>query len=188
MTSKQQLIASGSFLTYINLVKEDDLLAALQKNSKRFSKLLKKIPRKKINFSYAEGKWTLKEMLQHIIDAERVFVYRALTFARKDVAQLPGFDENEWAITSKAVKRKWDDLVDEFEFLRASTEFMFASLDEEQLVHAGTANNLQLNAVAMGFVCVGHVQHHMNIMMERYLHDSDIKLVKKLKQKKQTAA
>jgi DinB family protein len=186
MISKLNIIASDSFLTYTNLVKEEDLVVALQKNSRRFSKLLRKIPRKKINFSYAEGKWTLKEMLQHIIDAERVFVYRALTFSRKDTASLPGFDENEWAITSKAVKRKWDDLVDEFEFLRASTEFMFASLEEDQLLHVGTANGKELNALAMGFVCAGHVQHHMNIMMERYLHDTDIKLIKKLKKKAQS--
>jgi len=184
MISRSDVIAAESFLNYINIVKEEDPVIALQKNTKLFRKLLRKVPRKKINFSYAEGKWTLKEMLQHIIDAERVFVYRALTFARKDAAQLPGFDENEWAITSKAVKRNWDDLVDEFEFLRASTEFMFASMDEEQLIYAGTANGKAMNPIALAFTCAGHVQHHMNIMMERYLQDTDIKLSKKKKKKK----
>jgi hypothetical protein len=183
MISRPDAIAAESFWTYINLVKEKDPVLALQKNTKSFRKLLKKIPRKKINFSYAEGKWTLKEMMQHIVDAERVFVYRALTFSRKDNAELPGFDENEWAITSKAVKRKWDDLVDEFEFLRASTEFMFESLDEDQLLHAGIANGKAMNAMALAFVCSGHVQHHMNIMLERYLYDIDIKVEKKKKKK-----
>jgi DinB family protein len=184
MTTRTDVIAGESFLTYINLVKEDDPIVALQKSTKAFRKLLNKIPRKKINFSYAEGKWTLKEMMQHIIDAERVFVYRALTFARKDAAELPGFDENEWAITSKAVKRKWDDLVDEWEFLRAATEFMFSSLDDEQLIHTGVANGKAINAVALAFVCAGHLEHHKNIMLERYLHDVDIKLSKKKKKKK----
>jgi len=183
MISRHDIIASESFLSYINLIKEDDPIVALEKNTKNFRKLLKRIPRKKINFSYAEGKWTLKEMLQHIIDAERVFVYRALSFSRKDSAALPGFDENEWAITSKAVKRKWDDLVDEFDFLRASTVFMFASLDEDQLLFTGTANGKPINAAALAFVCSGHVQHHMNILLERYLHDVDLGLKKKKKKK-----
>ena len=183
MISRPDAIAAESFWTYINLVKEKDPVVALKKNTKSFRKLLKRIPRKKINFSYAEGKWTIKEMMQHIVDAERVFVYRALRFARKDASELPGFDENEWAITSKAVKRKWDDLVDEFEFLRASTEFMFSSLDEDQLVHAGIANGKATNAMALAFVVSGHVQHHMNILTERYLFDVDLKAGKKKKKK-----
>jgi hypothetical protein len=181
MPARSDIVAAESFWTYINLVKGDDPVIALQKNSKSFSKLLKRIPRKKINFSYAEGKWTLKEMLQHIIDAERVFVYRALTFSRKDPAQLPGFDENVWAATSGAVKRKWNDLIDEFLFLRASTEFFFASMDEEQFVQNGTANGNPANALAMAFVCAGHVQHHHNVMLERYLYDVEIKGKKKKK-------
>jgi hypothetical protein len=184
METKPGIIASDSFLTYINLVDKDDLNLALETNTRRFRKLLTKIPRKKINYSYAEGKWTLKEMLQHVIDAERVFVYRALTFARKDAAELPGFDENEWAITSKAVKRKWNDLIDEFDFLRASTEFMFSSFDEDQLANIGTANGKAINALALGFVCVGHVQHHMNIILERYLFDVELGLKKKKKKNK----
>jgi hypothetical protein len=183
MISRNDLIAGESFFAYINLVKEEDIVSALEKNTKSFRKLLKNIPRKKINYSYAEGKWTLKEMLQHIIDAERVFAYRALTFARKDAAQLPGFDENEWAITSKAVKRKWNDLVDEFDFLRAATEFMFRSFDEEQLLNIGIANSKPMNGAALGFVCAGHVQHHMNIIKERYLHDVDLRSKKKKKKK-----
>lgn len=183
MIARTDLIASEPMFTYINVVKENDPLVALEKNTKSFRRLLKRIPRKKINFSYAEGKWTVKEMLQHIIDAERVFVYRALTFARKDAVELPGFDENEWAIHSKAVKRKWDDLVDEFDFLRASTQFFFAALDDDQLAKPGTANGKPLNAGALAFICSGHVQHHINILMERYLHDVDLKLKKKKNKK-----
>ncbi|RYG02886.1 MAG: DinB family protein [Chitinophagaceae bacterium] len=183
ISRKTDLVASESFWAYINLVKEDDPVKGLQKNTKTFRKLLKKIPRKKINFSYAEGKWTVKEMLQHIIDAERVFVFRAMSFSRRDPNELPGFDENEWAIMSKAVKRKWDDLVDEFDFLRASSEFFFASLDDEQLLYQGVANGRPLNAAALAFVSAGHVQHHINILMERYLQDTDLAEKKKKKKK-----
>ncbi len=184
MQSKPGIIAAEFYTGYISLVKEDHPLTALHNNTRRFRKLLKRIPRKKISFSYAEGKWTIKEMLQHIIDAERVFVYRALTFARKDSTALPGFDENEWAITSKAVKRKWNDLVDEFDFLRAATEYMYASLDEEQLANTGVANGKPINALALGYIAAGHVEHHMNILVERYLFDVDLSSKKKKKKKK----
>ncbi len=184
MQNKPGIIAPEFFAGYINLVEEDHPLTALHNNTRRFRKLLKRIPRKKISFSYADGKWTVKEMLQHIIDAERVFVYRALTFARMDKAELPGFDENEWAITSRAVKRKWSDLVDEFDFLRASTEYMYASLDEEQLASTGVANGKPMNVLALGFITAGHVNHHMNILLERYLSDVDFSSRKKKKKKK----
>lgn len=158
-------------MRYVNAVAENNLEDALRKNTRRFRKMLKNIPKKKINYAYAEGKWTLKELLQHIVDAERVFVFRALHFARKDTVPLPGFDENVWAITAKAPKRSWGDLVDEFTALRVSTELFFQSFDEDQLLATGTANNNPMSVVGLGFVCAGHVAHHMNIIKERYLNE-----------------
>lgn len=171
MVSRKQVLVPESYNNYINAITENELDAALRKNSRRFRKLLKNIPNKKINYAYAEGKWTLKELLQHIVDAERVFVFRALHFARKDTAPLPGFDENVWAITAKAPRRSWNDLVDEFNALRIGTEFFFASLDEDQLLQNGTANNNQMSVAGLGFVCAGHVAHHMRIIKERYLNE-----------------
>src|SRR5215470_19246588 len=110
MITRKDVSVPQFYQGYLNSVKEDDLMDALNQNTRQFRKLLKQIPHKKINYAYAEGKWTIKELLQHIIDAERVFVYRALTFARHDPAALPGFDENTWAVTAKAPKRKWNDL------------------------------------------------------------------------------
>ena len=101
MINRKEIQAPQFYQGYINSVKEDDLMEALTKNSRQFRKFLKQIPGKKINYAYAEGKWTVKELLQHIVDAERVFVYRALSFARKDSAPLPSFDENVWAIRSE---------------------------------------------------------------------------------------
>jgi uncharacterized damage-inducible protein DinB len=169
MVNRKDITVPEFYTTYINAIQENDLLEALTSNTRRFRKLLKQIPHKKINYAYAEGKWTIKELLQHIIDAERVFIYRALTFARQDAAQLPGFDENNWAITAKAPKRKWNELVDEFKALRAANELFFASLDEDQLLQTGSANNNTMSVAGLGFVCAGHVAHHMRIIRERYL-------------------
>ena len=93
MVNKKDLTVPDFFTTYINAIKENDLQEALQTNTRRIRKLLKQIPHKKINYAYAEGKWTIKELLQHIIDAERIFSYRGLCFARKDMTPLPSFDE-----------------------------------------------------------------------------------------------
>jgi uncharacterized damage-inducible protein DinB len=169
MVSRKDVLVPASFKGYINAITENDLEEALRKNTRRFRKLLKNMPKKKINYAYAEGKWTIKEMLQHIVDAERVFVFRALHFSRKDPTLLPGFDENVWAITAKAPKRSWSDLVDEFIALRAATELFFTALDEDQLMAGGTANNNPMSVAGLGFVCAGHVAHHMNIIKERYL-------------------
>lgn len=181
MVSRKEVRMPESFTRYVNAVSENNLEDALRKNTKRFRKMLKNIPKKKINYAYAEGKWTLKEVLQHIVDAERVFVFRALYFARKDSAPLPGFDENVWAITAKAPKRSWSDLVEEFTALRVSTELFFASFDEDQLLSTGTANNNPMSVVGLGFVCAGHVAHHMNIIKERYLGEYPLRIVKKKK-------
>lgn len=169
MVSRKDVLVPASFKGYINAITENNLEEALRKNTRRFRKLLKNIPKKKINYAYAEGKWTIKEMLQHIVDAERVFVFRALHFARKDPTLLPGFDENVWAITAKAPKRSWSDLTDEFTALRTSTELFFSSLDEDQLMAGGTANNNPMSVAGLGFVCAGHVAHHMHVIKERYL-------------------
>lgn len=169
MVSKKNIVAPEFPMRYINLVKEEDVLKAIKKNTRHFKKFLKQIPKKKINYAYAEGKWTIKESLRHIIDCERVFAYRALSFSRKDSNPLPGFDENNWALNAQTINRKWNHLEDEFKALRKSTELLFESFSEEQLLSTGTASNNQINVLAIGFMVAGHVEHHMNIFKERYL-------------------
>ena len=169
MASKKDAIAAEFYQRYLDLVKEDNVVKAIKKNTREFKKFIEKIPKKKIEFAYAENKWTIKEILQHIIDAERVFVYRALTFARKDSTPLPGFDENYWAANAQTSKRKWDDLVKEFKTLRKSTESLFVAFDESQLLSNGTASGKEINTLALGYICSGHVAHHIKIIKERYL-------------------
>ena len=120
------------FHRYINQVAEDDLSIALEKQAASFLKFLENIPADKIDYQYAEGKWSVKELLLHIIDTERIFAYRALCIARKDVTPLPGFDENSYADNSKAVQRDWKELLEEFKIVRRSTQLLFSSFDQEQ--------------------------------------------------------
>ncbi len=154
---------------YIKQVEENDLMEALTKQTPSFIQFLKDIPADKRDYRYAEGKWTIKEALQHIIDAERIFAYRGLCFARKDTTPLPSFDENSYAANSKADKRNWEELVEEFKAVRKSTEIMFGSFDEEQLESAGTASGKSNYSRAIGFILVGHVNHHVKVIRERYM-------------------
>lgn len=154
---------------YIRSNKETELIPALKESLKQVRKLTGKISSKQSNHAYAEGKWTLKELMQHLIDAEKVFLYRALTFARKDSTPLPAFDENAWATQSMAGNRKWDDLIEEFITVRKSALYFFESLNDEQLNQVGNANGNDMNVVGLGFVCSGHVLHHCKIIRERYL-------------------
>jgi hypothetical protein len=154
---------------YIAQVKDDDLMTGLKKQTKSFTRLLNNIPKKKRDYRYAEGKWTVKEVLQHIIDAERVFAYRALCFARKDATPLPSFDENMYADNCKAGNRKWKDLVNEFMAVRLSTLLLFSSFDEEQLENSGTASGKSNYVLGIGFIIAGHANHHAVILKEKYL-------------------
>lgn len=169
MATKQDALAAEYYHRYIRLSPDDNVLKGIKRNTKNFRKLLKKIPGKKIDKAYAEGKWTIKELLQHIIDAERVFAYRAITFARKDTTQLPSFDEHTWAAASMAAQRNWKDMVEEMLSLRASTEKMFESFDDSQLRSIGIASGKEVNVLALGYIIAGHVEHHINIIKERYL-------------------
>lgn len=154
---------------YINKVKEDDLMAGLKSSTKGLFELLNSIPPGKYDHRYADNKWTIKEVVQHMLDGERVFTYRALRFARKDDTPLPGFDENLFAQTAKADKRNWSDIVDEFASLRKATEAMFASFDNEQLESSGVASENSTYVLGIGYIVAGHVNHHCQIIKERYL-------------------
>lgn len=169
MATKHDALAAEFYQNYIKLAPGDNVLDAMQRNTRNFRKLLKRIPRKKIDKAYEDGKWTIKELLQHIIDAERVFAYRAITFARKDSTALPSFDENTWAANSMAAQRNWKEMIEEFKSLRSATEMMFGSFEDSQLRAIGTASNKEINVLALGFIISGHVEHHINIIRERYL-------------------
>ena len=157
------------FDRYISLVPEDDLQTAFKNQLPVITALLNSISEEKSGHAYAPGKWTIKELLLHMTDTERIFAYRSLCFARKETASLPGFDENLYAENSHAHTRSWADLVNEFLLVRKTTEILFSSFTEEALYNTGTANNNPSTALSMGFTAIGHVYHHKKILEERYL-------------------
>jgi hypothetical protein len=159
----------GSFFhNYINQVTEDDIESAFKKHSAELIQFLETIPKEKYDYRYAEGKWTIKEVLQHIIDAERVFAYRSLCFARKDTTPLPGFNENLFAKNAKTDKRDWQNLLEEFKVTRKSSEYLFRSFDEDQLRSKGIANNPPNYVLGVGYILIGHSVHHMKVLKEKY--------------------
>ena len=159
----------GYFQVYIDQVKEKQLAEAFTQQSMEIKTLLPSISEEKSMYSYETAKWTLREILQHLIDSERIFTYRALCFARKDTASLPGFNENDYAVVSNANIRSWESLSAEFVAVRRSTLFLFNSFSAEILDSKGTANNNTFSVTELGFIIVGHFYHHKKIMEERYL-------------------
>ena len=157
------------FQRYIDMVQEDDLIAGFKKQLPIIEGFLSSINEEKSKYAYAEGKWTLKEMLQHITDAERIFNYRALCFARKEKGPLPGFEENDYAANSNANERTWQSLAEEFLIVRDSTSLLFESFTPDALSSTGTSNNNLVSVAALGFITAGHFYHHKKIVEERYL-------------------
>lgn len=154
---------------YVSQIQAEEVNEAIEENTENTLSFLRDIPEEKWSHRYAEGKWSIKEMIQHVIDAERIFSYRALCFARGEKLSLPGFEENDYAAASKADGRTKEALLEEFETVRKSIQQLFASFDEEQLTVTGIANNNPISVNAIGFIIPGHVQHHVNILKERYL-------------------
>lgn len=156
------------FERYIAQVKEDDLLQAFTNQQTLIEDFLRSISEEKSLYAYAAGKWTLREMLQHIIDTERIFCYRALCFARGDKASLPGFEEDAYAANSFANNRSWQSLSEEFRTVRRATIQLFSSFDPSVMEWLGTANNNPFSVLGIGFAAIGHFIHHDAIVKERY--------------------
>lgn len=169
MIPRSEIIPADFYQGYIDLVKDNDFREAIRKNTKQFRRVMESVPRKKYDYSYAQGKWSIRQMLQHIIDAERVFAYRALRLSRMDPTPLPGWDQDQWCLHDGAADRRWKDLLEEFRAVRESTQYLFDLLSDEQLRFTGTVRERPLNAFTIGFVLPGHVAHHMIILEERYL-------------------
>jgi hypothetical protein len=142
---------------------------ALQESETVVKSFLENLPEDKTLYAYAPGKWTIKEVVQHLVDMERIFSYRALCIARGEMAGLPGFDEKEYAAASGANYRRWDHLLEERVCLRKSIIQLFRSFNQQQLERLGTANGKTVSTNALGFIIAGHSLHHLQVLKERYL-------------------
>ncbi|WP_439584250.1 DinB family protein [Dyadobacter bucti] len=156
------------FDRYINLVDDIDIFEGFRKYAPReiFSDIQKL--EQVGDRIYAPGKWTIKDILQHVVDNERIMAYRALRFSRNDRTNLPGYDEAVFAANTIASGRTIPDLLEEFEQVRVSTISLFANMDSAMILRSGVANQTEISPLALGFVILGHPLHHMNVIRERY--------------------
>jgi len=157
------------FEKYISLVNAGSTSEAIANYSALLLNFFNSLPEDKADYAYATGKWTLKEVLQHIIDTERIFSYRILRIGRKDTTPLPSFDENHYAENAISSARTFTAIKEEFMAVRKSTDLLILSLSDEQLSHFGTASNQPVTANAIGFMVFGHLLHHKKIIEENYL-------------------
>ena len=154
---------------YVGLVENDNFLAELESNMGKTISFLQSLDKDKWDYRYAEGKWSVKEIICHIIDGERVFQYRAMRFARNDQTDLPGYDHDSYVKNSNAEGRSIESILEEYRLVRQSTITLFKSFTDEMLDRKGTANNSHITVLGIGFVTVGHEIHHLNVLKERYL-------------------
>jgi uncharacterized damage-inducible protein DinB len=155
---------------YIDLVPDDgNLLTLLTENLEATKKLVRSISPEKLLFRYAVGKWTIKEVLVHIVDDERIYSYRALRFARNDKTQLPGFDQDRFSLNSNANERSMENIMDEYAAVRRATIALFSGFDDASLTRSGIADNKQATVRALGYHIAGHEMHHINIIKNKYL-------------------
>ena len=157
------------YATYISKVEEADLVEELEISVHEFIKFVQNIPLDKYDYSYAEGKWTIKDIIQHLMDSERIFAYRALRIARKDKTPLASFEENEYAAIAGANQRSIRDLLTELAIVRQSTIALFKTFSEDVLKRIGVASGYDVSVRALGVIIIGHQKHHQRIFMERYL-------------------
>jgi hypothetical protein len=153
---------------YIDTV-DTDVLRELETQCNSFEEFLYSIPAEKENYAYAPGKWTIKELVGHVIDTERIMTYRLTCFARNDSTELPGFEENSYVANAHFNDRRLDSFAKEFKSLRSANLFLFRSLNGEELDRKGIANGNPVSVRALLFVIAGHLKHHQKIIRERYL-------------------
>ena len=157
-----------AFQGYVSYVNEDDIMPAMRSQIDELDVLLDKVTPERETYRYAEGKWSIREIVGHLIDGERVFGYRLLCIARGETQNLPGFDQDEYMLTAPFDRIDLEDLLSEFRLARLSNIAMLRTLDEAAWTRMGTANGNPISVRALAFIMVGHLRHHMAVLRERY--------------------
>ena len=156
------------YQSYIGQVSESEILPVLRSQLDELDVLLGKVTPERETYRYAEGKWSIREIAGHLIDAERVFGYRTFSIARGESQNLPGFDQNDYMVTAPYDQIDLEDLLAEFRLVRLANIAMLRALDENSWNRIGTANDNQVSVRALAFIMAGHVRHHMGVLKERY--------------------
>jgi hypothetical protein len=157
-----------SYSDYVTAVPDGSLLSLLERQSRDTTALLRNVSEKKSLYRYAPGKWSIREVVGHVCDAERVFTYRALRFARGDATPLPSFDENAWGAASNADTRPLAEHIEELAAVRAATLALFRGFTDEQFARSGIASGHQVTVRALAYIVAGHERHHVKVLRERY--------------------
>jgi hypothetical protein len=155
---------------YIKTVEGNNILKVLGEQLVSITAFINTIHEDKGKYSYSNGKWTIKEVIEHITDTERIFAYRALCIARGEEKILPGFDQDDYVKASDSNNRKVSDLIDEFRKVREANLSLFKSFDDEVLNKRGNVNDYQITVNAILYIIAGHANHHLNILKEKYLN------------------
>ncbi len=156
------------YAKYVDNVGEIGIPAALNESAAQLTDYLTNIDEARMDFAYAPGKWTIAQSLQHIIDTERIFSYRALCIARGDKTPLPGYEQNDYASVANMSDRQFRDMIEEFRLVRNATIALFKSFTKEDLLRTGTMSGGGVSVRALGFIISGHVYHHAKLYNERY--------------------
>ncbi len=162
---------AGYYGNYINLVPEGNIIDLMKSIHIQTQEMLQQIPPHLGNYRYEEGKWSIKELLQHMIDTERIMNYRALRFVRKDQAELHGFEQNDYVNVQQETERyPLSVFIEDWEILRENTIRLFKRFNEEESLRSGIANQVTFTVRALAYINVGHEIHHMKVLRERYLN------------------
>lgn len=153
---------------YFEKVGDKNPIELMRQQLSEYESFYKNIPAEKWDYAYANGKWTVKEVLAHIIDSERVFQYRALRFSRNDKTELPGFDQDIYVAAKNTDHRTIESLIEEYTVVRKSSLLLFENLNEEELSRIGKANGFEIETRWIAYMITGHEIHHVQILKERY--------------------
>jgi hypothetical protein len=156
-------------IAYINTVQEENIFKVLEGQLDFVPKFLSSISEEKGNYAYADGKWTVKQIIGHVIDTERIFAYRSLCIARGEKQTLPGFEQDDFVAAANFNNLKISDLISQFIKVRESNLLLFKSLDDKDFNKRGTVNNYEITVNAILYVIAGHLNHHLKILKEKYL-------------------
>lgn len=157
------------YKNYVDKIEGDSILDYLNQQTKELQSILNSFPESKGNHTYADGKWTVKEVIGHMMDTERVFSFRAFSIARGEKQPLPGFEQDDYVKEGKFNSRNLFDLIYEYRLMRESNLLLFRNFDDEMLKKRGTASGYEVTVNALLFMIAGHTQHHIDLLKERYL-------------------
>lgn len=153
---------------YVEPLPKTDIITYLEQQTEEFIRWLNHLTTEQQKHAYAPGKWTVAEVLGHMVDTERVFAFRIMSIARGEAGALPGFDQNSYVVEGRFDQREFNSLVKEFEYARKANLVMLKSLDEQALNHVGNANGSPMSVSTIVYIMAGHHNHHVNIFKEKY--------------------